>query len=388
MEHQQKETADRVTEGGAFSSGMDTLTKSLKMVFMLLVAAISILLVWFFTFSGFFTVAPDTAVITLRFGEFRNLYTDSWHWVFPYPVSTIVKVPTKPQSVRSSAFMPANKNLIFNRAQAMQNGGAQNALTPGVDGYLITADACIIHTEWEMVYRIADPKTYYERCMTPELPEEPDQPIYNESGAQLGTRGPQTLLRAILDDSILRVTANWKVNDILYDKTFQYTKDVETLVAKRVAGLNIGINVENVALRAKSPPPSTIDAFDEVLLAEQAGASATKKAETYATEQDALARSESTRIISEAQSYRKSVVAEVEADAIYFKSILAEFKKSPSAVTVSLFSTVVADAMAGVKDKFILNSVPGGRQELRLKLNPEPSNNEGSSEKKDKEAAK
>lgn len=41
-------------------------------------------------------------------------------------------------------------------------------------------------------------------------------------------------------------------------------------------------------------------------------------------------------------------------------------------MTVTLFSQVMADAMSNVKDKFIVNSLAAGRQELRLKLNPEP----------------
>ena len=47
-------------------------------------------------------------------------------------------------------------------------------------------------------------------------------------------------------------------------------------------------------------------------------------------------------------------------------------KKNPDAVMVSLYSTTLADAMALVKDKFILSKVPNSKQELRLKLNPEP----------------
>ena len=78
-----------------------------------------------------------------------------------------------------------------------------------------------------------------------------------------------------------------------------------------------------------------------------------------------------------------------EADAAYFKSILAEYRKSPETVTVTLFSQVMADAMSNVKDKFIVNSLAAGRQELRLKLNPEPlTPEEKKEENKDKEAGK
>ena len=39
---------------------------------------------------------------------------------------------------------------------------------------------------------------------------------------------------------------------------------------------------------------------------------------------------------------------------------------------VSLYSTTLADALAQSKDKYAIGITPGLRQEVRLKLNPEP----------------
>lgn len=385
--------AERAVENSAFSSGFETLNKSLKAVFTLLVAAIAVLLVWFFIFSGFFTVQPDTAVLTFQFGKFQKVCTESWHWVFPYPVSQTVKVKTSPFSIETSSFMPANKALITNRKEASAMGGAPDALKPGIDGYLLTGDACIVHTDWKMTARVVDPERYYKTCMTPLNPEKADDVMTAPDGERRGTRGPQTLLRAVLDDCVLRVTAGWNVDGILYNNNSsasKYQKTVETMVMKRVADLRIGVEVLRVDLELKSPPPQTINAFDNVLHAQQQSSAAIQKAEAYKIEQLALAQSESDRIISEADSYRKRVVSDVSADAGYFKSILAEYGKSPDTVTVTLFSQVMAEAMGKVKDKFIVNSIGSGRQELRLKLNPEPltAKEKKEAEEKNEEAKK
>ena len=295
--------------------------------------------------------------------------------MFPFPVGRTVKVKTSPFSIETSSFMPANRALITNRKEAMAGGPAPESLKPGVDGYLLTGDACIIHTDWKMTARVVNPKVYYEKCMTPANPEKMDEPFSGPDGENRGTRGPQTLLKAILDNCILRVTAGWTVDAILYNNNnsaFRYMKEVETMVAKQVADLNIGVEVLRLDLEVKSPPPQAINAFDNVLHAQQQSDAAIQKAKAYETEQRALAESDSVRIISEADSYKKRIVAQVEADAAYFKSILAEYRKSPETVTVTLFSQVMADAMSNVKDKFIVNSLAAGRQELRLKLNPEP----------------
>lgn len=388
MENENRELteAEKVREDGMFSSGMDMLVKSLKAVFILLTVLIAVLLIWFFTFSGFFTVRPDTAVITLRFGEFKELYTDDWHWVFPYPVSSIIEIPTTPQTINSNTFMPANEKLITDRKNNPQGG---DTLVPGVDGYLITADACIIHTSWSMTYRITGPKQYYENCLTPAAPADPDQIFEDAKGEKIGGRGPRTLLRSILDNTVILVTSRWNANDIIFNKANQYRMEVESLVAKRVADLGIGITVDSVSLGVKSPPPQTIDAFDEVLKAEIQAGAAKEQAEVYASGQLALAQTEKNVMLADARNYKRRVVSEVEADAAYFKSLLPEYRKNPASVTVALFSQTVSDALSGVKDKFILNALPSGRQELRLKLNPEPNADKNVIEKeKSKEAAK
>lgn len=385
MENDNKDLiAANVPEEGIYSSGMDMLVKSLKAVFILLSSLILILLIWFFTFSGFFTVRPDTAVIVLQFGEFKELYTDDWHWVFPYPVSKVVEIPTTPQTIASNTYMPANEKLITDRKNNPQGG---ETLVPGVDGYLLTADACIIHTSWSMTYRISGPKKYYETCLTPVAPADGDTVFKNEKGEVQGTRGPKTLLRNVLDNSVLQVTSHWKVNDIIFKKTNEYRMEVESLVRKQIADLDIGITVETVSLSVKSPPPQTINAFNEVTSAETQAKSAEDKARAYASKQIALAESESKVLTSEAINYKKRVVAEVEADAEYFKKLLPEYKKNPESVTVALFTQSVSDALSSAKDKFIVNSLGSGKQELRLKLNPEPKTDKNVITKS-KEAAK
>ena len=77
----------------------------------------------------------------------------------------------------------------------------------------------------------------------------------------------------------------------------------------------------------------------------------------------------------------------MEADAKYFSLLLPEYKKNPESVTVALFTQTVSDALSNAKDKFIVNSLASGKQELRLKLNPEPKTDKNVITKS-KEAAK
>lgn len=360
-------------DAGQFSSGMESLSRSLKAAFAILAILIVGMLIWFFTFGGFFIVSPQESVIVLRFGEFSGQYDESWHWVFPFPVNTIVRVPRSVQSIRTSSFLPDNRTLITDRKQsAMMGGEGGGPLVPGKDGYLLTGDANIIHTEWEMTYNVTDPKTYFEKCLTPESPAAFDEVLKGPKGEILGSRGPRTLLKAQLDNCVIKVTATWSAEGALYSKrASEYVKAVESMMKRKVDEMELGLHVESVSLRLKSPPPQTIAAFEDVIVAEQQGDSERQKANAYAVEQLNTAESERAVILSDASSYKRRVVEEVSADKSYFEKILKEYSKNPDSMLTVLYSNSLAESMDKVKDKFVISRLEGDKQEVRLKLTPD-----------------
>ena len=151
-----------------------------------------------------------------------------------------------------------------------------------------------------------------------------------------------------------------------------------------LAKMNIGVSVESLALPVKRPPVQTIEAFDEAMSAGTQAATEIEAARGYAIEAENLAKSQSENIKADAEAYRKRIVAEVMADNKYFTSILKEYRRNPDAVMVSLYSTTLGDALSKVKDKFLVGRNPGAKQEVRIRLNPEPAVNNNA--KKDGES--
>ena len=361
-------------DSGQFSQGMLAVSRMFKVFFTLLTIVIGLMVVWFFTLGGFFIVdSTKEAVLLLQFGKLKEkCELGGVYWSFPYPESKIIRVPKTNQTIRSMTFMPADRTSITERKND-QNGAPPNAtLTPGKDGFLLTGDNSIIHTEWELVYQVTKPEIYYEKCLTPERPLDPDEVMKGLDGELLGTRGATTMIKNVLDECIIKVTATWDIKDILYDKTTDYINAVEAQLVKQLNDMQIGVTVESLALPVKRPPLQTIAAFDEAASASTQATIEIETAKAKAIEAANSAKSQSAMIIADAESYKARIEAEVKADISYFEAILKEYKKNPDAVMVSLYSTTLADAMALVKDKFILSKVPNSKQELRLKLNPEP----------------
>ena len=193
-----------------YDAGMKALVKALKGAFFLLVVVILGMLVYFVSLGGYFTVTPQESVIVLRFGKYVNTFNNGWHWYFPFPVHRFVHVKTNSQSL----------NINFDAMEITQGPPEMRAmgrdLAPGRDRYLITGDDNIIHTSWKLAFEIEDPRKYYETVMTPEDPLQPDELLKTPTGSIMGTRGPQTLLRALLRDAVIKTSAKNSIKNILY----------------------------------------------------------------------------------------------------------------------------------------------------------------------------
>ncbi|MDD3886686.1 MAG: SPFH domain-containing protein, partial [Victivallaceae bacterium] len=174
---------------GQYEAGLSSLVRSLKLAFVLLLAVIVGMLIYFFTGGGYFAVEPQRAVIVQRFGAEQAAYFTGGHWFLPYPVHQFIEIQTNPQTLE----------VGFTAADALQGGNPQGSLEPGRDSYLLTADANIIHSAWSFSYRVDDPSKYYNQLATPRKPivnnlVVGDDTVTDADGFT-GTRGPQTLLR-------------------------------------------------------------------------------------------------------------------------------------------------------------------------------------------------
>lgn len=347
-----------------YDAGLNALVKSLQFVFFLLVLIILGMLVYFFTFGGYFTVKPQQSIIVLRFGKYVDTYKEGWHWFFPYPVNSFIEVPTNPQYLQVSfkaAEVPGPPEM-----QAMGR-----PLKPGQDRYLLSGDFNIVHSSWQMEYTIVDPKLYYESCLTPQNPMNNDELLKDNDGDIMGTRGPQTLLRSVLRSCVIKVCAGMPVDNLLYTGKETCRDEVQQLFAKTIADMNIGVDIRNLQLIEVSAPASTKRAFAEVTEAKQASSSMINKANSFSIKNLGEAESQTAEILADARTYQKIVVAEAKADSIYFDKIFIQYKLSPETVLAPLYNSVLSDVMSQVKDKYVF-TLSGGKQELRLKINPEP----------------
>lgn len=344
---------------GSFDGGVNSLLRSLRISFIFLVVLIFALLIYFFTIRGFFRADSRQAVVVLRFGRYVGTYTNGWYWFMPYPVSRMITIPTNPRTISCS----------FTPAAALNGEEAPASLTPGRDSYLLTGDANIIHTSWNITYQIADPETYFKTLYSPGDYETIDR----ESGVSATWKGPDAFLQERFTQTVIEITGKRKVADILYgSEKSKYLAEVENAFSENIRQANCGIEIRSVNLISAAPPGQTKAAFDEVSAAVSRRTALIIEAEEYSVKTRNSAQAKATEIKSEAEIYRRQVVSELESQSIYFERILQEYQKSPSVLT-SLYYNAISSALENLEDNFVLGSQTGNSgKQLRMKLNPEP----------------
>ena len=374
------EELNKTTSGGPgegqLKTGVDFLSRALKMFFGILAAFIIVALGWFLIFGGSFIVDTTTeSVIVLQFGKFKQECKEGWHWFLPSPVNRIVRIPINQQEIASTSFMPMEPEFLYYqgvRADGSEPSSAEEKLVPGADGYVLLGNNSILHCEWVMTYRVTDPQKFYLTCLSTDATENPAAASGDATKGQTASLGTaRIMLKNLLDDVVISASAVQNLETTYYDRA-KYEQTVKQSLVDRIAAMDIGITLENLTLKIAAPPIVTIPSFQELLLSETDAERVVEEARTYSVEQENLAKSESAKILADAGAYKLRVVKEVAADASYFDEIYAQYSKNKKATLVSLFSDTLAEAIAPVQDKFIVDVKGGGQSVLWLKVNQEP----------------
>ena len=377
MAEELKHTSSGGPGEGQLKTGVDFLSRALKMFFGILAAFIIVSLGWFLIFGGSFIVDTTTeSVIVLQFGKFKQECKEGWHWFLPSPVNRIVRIPINKQEITSAAFMPMEPEFLYYqgvKADGSEPTDVDEKLVPGADGYVLLGNNSILHCEWVMTYRVTDPQKFYLTCLSTDASENPAAASSGDTArgqvASLGTA--RVMLKNLLDDVVISSSAVLNLESTYYDRA-KYEHIVKQALVDRIAAVDFGITLENLTLKIAAPPLATIPSFQKLLLSETDAERVVEEARTYSVEQENLAKSESAKILADAGAYKLRVVKEVAADASYFNEIYAQYSKNKKATLVSLFSDTLAEAIAPVQDKFIVDVKGGGQSVLWLKVNQEP----------------
>ena len=415
-EHNHQENTDVEVQGlnEEFDAGTRSLSDALRVSFIIL-KVIMIVLVVLFLVSGFRTVGPDEQALVLHFGTIRGAGEDrllgpGLHWVFPYPVGEIIKIP-----VTKKVSLAVNSFWYYQRPEELLPEGLKKAvridptLDPERDGYCLTrsekqarqtagsadSDYNIVHSKWQLIYQIYDPERFFRNVYVADV--KPGQVYFD-----VITKSLKPFLKALVDDAIVTAMVDYTIDEALRSQD-RIPKHVGKLLQQKLDAIESGIKVVAVQLTDTTWPRQIDGAFEAFITASQESQKAVSQARgeagnilneaagpvadelLAAVENENIAQAELQQLwsqiagkageeIAEARGYRTEVVENAKANAEYLQKILPEYRKHPKLVIHKIYLDAIEEVLDNADEKMIIQPTEGTRgKEIRIKINKDQS---------------
>jgi len=410
----QKTGAAQQLKRDEFDAAGKSLSDALRFSFMIL-KVIMIILVIAFLASGFRTVGPDEKALVLRFGKIRGVTEErvlgpGAHWVFPYPIDEVVKIPVekKVNLAVNSLWYYQTKDEILGEDPKRKPRVAEK-LDPTREGYSLTrttrrsdeilgsdgSDYNIVHSKWQLTYKIDDIEMFFKDVYVDEI--KPGQ-IYFD----VITDSIKPLLQNVFEEAVVTALVNYTIDEAIKSKD-TIPRHVKRLVQQELDSIESGIKVVSVYLTDITWPRQVDEAFLASIRASQGSQKAISEAKTSAentlneaggpvaerllatlkdksiTEEKReylwlqLAGSAQERI-AEARAYRTQVVETTKANAEYLQQLLPEYRKRPELVIQKIYQDTIEFVLINADEKFVIQPTEGAAgKELRIMINRDPS---------------
>lgn len=403
-----------IKHGDEFDAAGKSLYEALRISFVIL-KIIMIVLVGVFLASGFKTIAPDEEALVLRFGKIRGVGKErilgpGLHWVLPYPIDEIVKIPVEKKvnlPINSFWYHQTKEELLSQRPQSRHR--LKPALSPIRDGYCITrsekqaqtiaastgSDYNIIHSRWQLTYKIDHPERFFRNVYIDNV--KPGEVYFD-----VITKSVTPLLKVLLDGAVVSTMVNYTIDEALFLSHGEISTRVEKLLQEKLNKIESGIKVISVQLTDITWPRQVDEAFLASIKASQESQQAITEAETYAENalneaggpvaEKLLAASDDETIseqekeflwsqlagagqekIAQARAYRTKVVETAKANADYLQKLLPQYRKRPKLVIQEIYQDAIEHVLKNADEKMIIQPTEGTKgKEIRVLLNRDP----------------
>ena len=400
-----------------------SLSEALRISFVIL-KFIMIVLVGFFLASGLEMIGSDEQALVLRFGKIRGageerLLGPGLHWVFPYPIDEVVRIP-----VAKKVNLPIDSFWYFQHKRDLLPPGPTDrpripkTLDPIKDGYCITrneeqtqtaadsagSDYNIIHSKWQLTYQVDEPERFFKNVYI-----NTDSLQAGQNYADVIEEDVTLLLQRLFEDSVVTAMVNYTIDEAISSQD-RIPKHVKSLLQEKLDKIESGIKVVSVQLTDITWPRQVDNAFLASIKASQESQRAISQARGYAEntlnetagpvaeELLAVLKGEDTseqkkellwvqlaghaqEKIAQARAYRTKVVETAKANAEYLQKILPEYRKRPKLVIQKIYQDAIEYVLNNADEKIIIQPTKGtGAREIRILLNRDPTIKPGSEE--------
>lgn len=282
-----------------------------------IVGIIAFLMVVMFGSTLVYQVNAEEEAVVLRFGKHVNTVGPGLHFKLPYPIESVVKVPTRMVDVQEFGF----------RSRAgRQTGQFEHEST------MLTGDLNIVLAGFDVQFSRADPSAF----------------LFN-------VKDPVETLRDISQSVMREVMGDRASIPILTVGRAEIQMRARELIQQTADRFQMGIRINEVNLIFVNPPDQVRAAFNDLNKAEQDAVRFLEEASREYQTQVPRARGQAERMVLEAEGFRERRVRTARGDADRFISMLEAYQLAPDVTARRLYLERMEQQLPRIRDIIIVD---------------------------------
>lgn len=259
----------------------------------------------------FYTVDQKEEALVFRFGKFNRPAAPGLNFKLPSPIESYYKKETR----------------VVNQSDI---GGNDKA------SLMLTGDENIVDINFTVLWRIKDLHDYY-----------------------IVVDKTNVAVTAVAESAMREIVGKNELEEIITTGRLTITMSVRDLMQETLDEYEAGVEVVEVQLQKADPPEGkVIEAFRDVVNAEQDAETLVNQATAYQNDIVPRARGEAAQIEQDAEAYRDRVIAEASGEAQRFKLILEEYEAAPRVTRYRMYLETMEEVY-GPANKMILDGDAG-----------------------------
>lgn len=293
----------------------------------------------FWILTGFYRNEPGQKSVELIFGKNVNVTSPGLNYNLPSPIGSIVKIDV--EKIRRTDI---GYRSTYNRGSFGKPSVESGLVDVINESLILTSDENIVDADFTVFWRVSNPEKFI-----------------------LKIKEPEEALKIAAESAMREVIGKTKFDDAVTTGRESIESETKEVLQLMLDDYSTGIIIEQVELQKSDPPAQVIEAFNDVQRARQDRDRLKNQAESYANSIVPIARGKAEQLIREAEGYKQKVILEAEGEALRFKKIYQEYRKSPKVVKERMYMDVMSKIYKE-HDKIIIDKNAGNGVLPYLKL--------------------
>lgn len=284
---------------------------------------IGLLLIVIWGLTGIYRVQTNEQGVVMRFGQWIATTEPGLNWHLPWPIES-VETP----SVTSVQQIDVGFSAAGNTRTATRRDTEKESL-------MLTGDQNIIDIDFSVQWKIADAGQY----------------LFN-------IREPEATVKIAAESAMREIIGRTDIQPALTEARGTVEAEARSLLQATLNEYEAGIEITELVLQDVQPPEAVIDAFNDVLRAQQDRDRLRNEADRYRNDILPRARGDAQRVVQGAEAYKERLENEAEGEAERFLSVFRAYQQNPDVTRRRMYLETLQGVLSDT-DKVIMD---GGSQ--------------------------